>query len=649
MKYLISTILNGEEIFYTANNSGNLVRIGTTLNWARGFGDVTLAKLGNGVYSGLNKGRLYINEEVSDTVAIKTLGSGLVVSTDNGAVNTTKYSNVLHIAAEDKTIQDGNEVSLLDGCKFALSFDNRQTWITYGIGWTTEKHDFIPDNATAQSYLIENSLADYADMFVDNQSVVTLSNEITTIDLSFKQDITIGGIHVDIDTHDYTTDVQVAVHYYEPNEDKWIYLGSVTVEGTVGEVIHKLPEALNVGAYTQWRLIITKPENSNDIDIRYLNIRKMGYDEDWVEVNLDELHQVGMNATKLQSLSNVEYEEVFQQGSINYAVYVPYGSSITALEFTLPTNAAPVVSKCTLSYSTVHKEDVEMSFYLTDAEGEDTWYRIKLNGNNLVDTDDGWVKARKEYIEGIVFDNDDLNIGSNSVVIEAHDESGAQSIFTYSITKSNNKPVVTGLRDDNKYTFTISDADLDKVKYVVKMNGTTILEVKDFVSTPITNKDVTWSKDLVILEKDNKLEITVEDELGEQYVLTETWVGEVNGLMFKDDVGDYLSNEIETVLKVLNLGVAGALQSTIPTKVILLNANKSTASTVEIDCKNNLGTNGVTYKLSNSSDMTNKTSKLLLGDMSPAEEKEFYIQITSNSLADIGKHQFSFTASSANT
>lgn len=61
-KYLISSMENEIEQFYSANPDGTLYNIGRSLNWDYGFDDVYLSEIPYSVYSTLTDGKLYVNE-----------------------------------------------------------------------------------------------------------------------------------------------------------------------------------------------------------------------------------------------------------------------------------------------------------------------------------------------------------------------------------------------------------------------------------------------------------------------------------------------------------------------------------------------------------------------------------------------------------
>lgn len=114
----------------------------------------------------------------------------------------------------------------------------------------------------------------------------------------------------------------------------------------------------------------------------------------------------------------------------------------------------------------------------------------------------------------------------------------------------------------------VGDHDLDSVSYKVEVNGETIVGFTDFQKAPV-NFTYKWRPGQLKTDEDNLVRIEVVDSFGEKAVEEFTVQGHHIGLMFVDEHGEYLTNDLGELLKYLNFGpiVGGTIS---PTKAVRL-------------------------------------------------------------------------------
>lgn len=163
-KYLISSEPTTGIIYYTANATGDLVSIGSSLDWTQGFSDSILTLLNNDDYKSLTNGKLWIDSDTGDySLNVTTTGEGSIASTDTTAINVQGYSGVNSLTITG---------DLSSGGKIAISFDKFLTYQSYdpiNKIWQSITVDQVPTlgmtMATVNALLFEN----YASIFARTQ------------------------------------------------------------------------------------------------------------------------------------------------------------------------------------------------------------------------------------------------------------------------------------------------------------------------------------------------------------------------------------------------------------------------------------------------------------------------------------------------
>lgn len=202
-------------------------------------------------------------------------------------------------------------------------------------------------------------------------------------------------------------------------------------------------------------------------------------------------------------------------------------------------------------------------------------YRVLVGGVKA------YPRGAEEYTElkslpfdiDISIDGRYFKIGTNTVVIETTNELSEIGIYEYTVAKANEPPTADVEIKGDKLYATIRDADGDAVQYRISLNGVSVFPdsgYSDFVPDG-TVAFHTMPKDVLIIGKTNTLRIDLIDELGVMGSATYTFTGDYAGLLFCDALGTYYSDNIGTILKLLDMGLITSSQTSIPARVYLKN------------------------------------------------------------------------------
>lgn len=478
-RYLLSSQPDGGSItYFTANASGDLVSIGSTLDYAQGFDDAILALLDNNDYKTLENGKLWIDTDLTNfTVTVESLNEGTIESTNDTCINLEGYSGI-------------NAITITGtGGRAIISFDGRQTWYT-----------------RAQTGLKED--------------------------------------------------------------------GTTPIYG-------------------------------------------------WVQVNKADVGTLGTPIATINSLVFADYAPIFQRTNLDFLIHIKDSEEITNLVVSLPPNGAPVISNFAGAPSTIHKEDLHVTFDVIDAEGEQSTYKVELNGVEIVANTNVPVDGHCS----VTIPNTSLTLDQSAAIkVTATDPRGASSSNTVYVTKTDTAPAFVTVLNGNKYTVTISDPEGDTVKYRILFNGTEVQAYSDLLATPITFTH-TIDKSTILHNQTNTIRIEAQDDMGKSGSIEDSFVGTYYGLMFTDPADDsYYTTDIGTVLKQLDFGTIIATQTSLGKPINIKNKTASGVIGVTLTTDAVIGQN-IHVELSEDADFTNPGNSINLGVITQNEEKPFYIRV----------------------
>lgn len=274
-----------------------------------------------------------------------------------------------------------------------------------------------------------------------------------------------------------------------------------------------------------------------------------------VSTNVNEEPKVGvLDFTDLQEGKPIYFKGYPPSGGSGpYATVDIYGAPKTAylnsITVALPPNTPPTVTNIVLTPDTTHNDDVVLTADISDAEGDDAYYHIVLNGVPLADyTSNGTSYSISKTIPSSL-----LPIGTSSINIETYDgDMHGTSCILY-VTRTDEIPTITGILTGDYLTATIGDTDNDSVKYRILVNGIVKQDWSELISPPTTVSYRIPTQD-IILNAQNNVTIEVQDNLGGAGSCVFDFVGQYCGLMFTDEAGDYYSDDKGETLKMLDFG-----------------------------------------------------------------------------------------------
>ena len=139
-------------------------------------------------------------------------------------------------------------------------------------------------------------------------------------------------------------------------------------------------------------------------------------------------------------------------------------------------NTAPTISGANLDLGAKYR-DFEIEYIVQDGEGDDVSVEVKVDGAVKQSSTKTTLGVRKSFIVSIK----DYSLGNHKVEIIATDSNGTNTVRTYSFSKVNSSPVISG-QDINlgpkntafTYAYSIMDNENDRVDVVEKFNGEVI-------------------------------------------------------------------------------------------------------------------------------------------------------------------------------
>ena len=628
--HLISSEVNGVPTYYTADSSGAIMSIGTTLDYTKGFGDDILALISNSVYASLTNGKIWTDDtDVSVAVTIDTNGAGYVVTQKETAINTKGYSGIISITPN----VSGNVL-------FAISFSGNEYFMTRGQGYVTSNTKLLPSDSTARA-AIANIDASYNNLFDGSNTTVwnsTIPNSIIPILFTSARKLRKFSGRVGKDSH---LPLSITLQVYDDSTSSFIDAATINVAAADVDFSQSFNNAIT---HTQYRFKVDYTDDGSGkvAQLEELNVYEETAGITWVGCSKEDIPTKGMTAATLAALNVSDYAPIFSNYQLDYAAYIPSGASFSSLVTVMPPNAAPNVSDFTASPATVHADNVTIGFKVTDLEGQSNKYKVEVGKTEIVpytDTPAGGLVA------GIQIPNSLLTVGANIITITAIDELGADQAYNFNITKVDKLPTYVGSLLNNEYTFTLNDADGDKVKYKTEFNGILIEPETDLSAVPVTHTTVIDKKSINI-GKDNTLKITITDDVGGVTVITEKFIGDYFGLMFSDSLDSYFSDDLGQLIKKLSFGVVVSGRDSLPVEIKVSNKTNAIIKAVTVVAPGTIA-DGVAIKgcLNDQFVAEDTHSTLSIGDMLPNQKTSFFVKVISSAVVAAQDFDFVITGS----
>lgn len=579
--YLLSASVNGTETFYTANIGGVITSIGTTIDWSKGFSKEVLSAIDNSVYSTMKDPKVYTNNVNTAGITEETAGGGLLWSTYATAINCKGYAGLTSLTATGGAAN-----------KYAITFGNvgePDVFYTRGTGTLASTTTSIPTTAAARTTAGITVTTGTENLFdgttASNYTVSPSTN--TEIDIVYTTAIVPRRYSLSMGTNTRLP-MTLIFEGYDPAKAAWVALDTITVKAakTIDRYFNNSVSFNSCRLRIQYDVTAFGDDPTKNLVLTKFDVYGQTTGTTWISCTKSQVATIGMTASVLNALGQSDYALLFDQSQINWVTYIPDGSSLTSIVAKFPANAAPIITNVIADRTSIHSGAVVLSFNITDPEGSACSYVIKVDG--------------KEVTEGInvasgsqctvtlpnsafttVDDPKTDTVEANTVTIMAEDDYGASSSTDYAITKIDKLPTYVGILKDNVYTFSIADADNDKVKYEAFLNGKSIGSM-DFTDVPISNQAIKLQTKDILIGKENSLKIVLTDAVGGTTIIEEAFVGEYRGLIFFDENGTCLSTDIGEVLKKLVCSDIICGQTTLATEVTAWNKSTTGMSSVSI-------------------------------------------------------------------
>lgn len=248
------------------------------------------------------------------------------------------------------------------------------------------------------------------------------------------------------------------------------------------------------------------------------------------------------------------------------------------------------------------------------------------------------------YIEERAWTDEDEAINVPKVNSEASVDDIKISDLLYFVV--NTLAVINADVKGNKILGTITDEDLGKIQYRVKLNGEFIYPLNGMYTllqdTPL-DLDVSIDNRKIILGANNTIQVDFKDGWGHVESWTKTFLGKPTGLVFSTPSGQYYSNAFGEILQYLNFGTMIAGQTTLDEKVVLSNTLPFTVK--DIILTTDIDAQGVEIQLSKTVNPFIAQEGLIYNEELETDESvDFYVRLKLNDNA-VGNHFFDINVS----
>lgn len=328
--YLLSSVelnvrtLVNEEVFYTVDNNHNLISIGSTKDFTKGFNADVLATLDNTVYSQLNEGKVYVNTNPDSEASILSSGGALVVSDSSYAIPCT--------AKGIKKLQ----ATVTGDTKFAISFDNRVTWYSM-----TTQYTLMPGSIVSSPVDISSS-----GEYIITSGTIPSGTEKLVMKLGQAGD---------------TLPVKVSIQGRMTGGSSWTDISSFYVEEITSDDFD-ITENIT-GGYDDYRIYVQKVKDIGgsyvaDTTPLTFHITNLDYayvdssTRDWETISLDEIESKGMTASEMAAIGYSDYANIYSKTQLDFAAFIPSGSTFTDLSVEFPFSVSKTIDfeiNCSIS------------------------------------------------------------------------------------------------------------------------------------------------------------------------------------------------------------------------------------------------------------------------------------------------------------
>ena len=361
----------------------------------------------------------------------------------------------------------------------------------------------------------------------------------------------------------------------------------------------------------------------------------------WEQVSIDNIYTNGMTIAQINAISTANIAKVFQHTQLDFAVALATGDEFGELKVVLPANSAPTISNIVLAPATTHNTNVNVSFDVTDYEGDNVTCEVFLNGAATAYYTNTFLDGTNTHTVLLEIKVADLNVGTSALLIKAADNKTAVVQTTVYVTKTNTAPTVVGLLVNNVYSATVGDADEDKIKYRLYLNDVLLEDWSDFIDQPL-NMVYEIDRGKILYGVMNTLKIEYMDNISPTiYSLEEHFVGSYYGLLFCDTDKSFYTDSLKKILKRLDFKAIIKTKESDDKIVYIANKTNKEMKNVII----NVGDTGdIDIKMSLTKTPFENTHTISFDKIAVNEEKMIYVRLSTSISTTYGTKRVNINA-----
>lgn len=669
-QFLISQMIEDDnhkekEQFYTVMSDLSLKYIGDSLDWSKAFTEDTLYRLRNIHYKKMKKAKVYTNGDVPDYTNVVYTAGTIRNTSDKTAIH-TDYNKLMPVGPGLFYSYD----AIVTGYNIRSAFTTNNVEDGY---YLVDRNVDIPSDASlitgmgstmtcTDGYITVFNNSGQKEVDAENEHTIWLKHESD----KFKD---IRGIKVSLASG---CKLPVNMEFQILKDDGWATVHSHKFIN-FNEYSHRFyDEAYNVKEVRWVFKYDTAEESLNEFtkfivkNLAITGTKKggrfvLGSVEDFItDVNKGMLMEpsdtYGATSADLFRSYNDLYYTKKEDGKVHWISRVENVllntdprdfQFVTGYGMVLVSNQPPKITNVQASnvgadtYVHIHKEDVVVSFDITDPEGDKVGYTAYVNTideHGKIIEEAGLSSGRRYSvtIEGKHFTNMDANGASyTGLYIQAFDTRRALSErATIWVYKANKLPTVLCTMHENILSVTVTDPDNDLVSCKASVNGIEFGEFSLQVS-PATYTFVVPSKDILI-GKENTILLTASDDTpGEKKVtkVEHKFIGTHYGMLFADKDENVLTTEFDEVLAKLDFGVILTGQISEKKEVKLI--NRTGNELVDINIKttaNDSPSEGYVVEFDKDEDFNNPSTILNIPRLESSTTVPFYVRVKSKTI-----------------
>ncbi len=255
---------------------------------------------------------------------------------------------------------------------------------------------------------------------------------------------------------------------------------------------------------------------------------------EFVQADYNNIYAAGTPFSIVPTITTEEWNQIFARTAMDYAVAINSGETFESLTLTFPNNTAPDIEYITLSMDDIHDQNIFIDVKVVDFEDDDMNYKLYINNSSAAYVANNVNPLSKGKIR-IEIKNEDLIVGTNTIRFVVYDAKGASNERTVTVVKSNEIPQAYGMVDNDLFSFTISDIDLDTVRYRIDLNDETIVPMTSFSESPLI-KVIRLPRNKIIFGRKNTVSLYYEDKIKQTplRVFSIDFTGYYYGILFFD-------------------------------------------------------------------------------------------------------------------